>query len=175
VSTSTPQAIRDRIRAVVASIDPVSLIGDRFIDSRNEFSGDFREWAETNPAAAFRRYQVRADGHDEPPTVSNTVIEERRVVFEILIAYPQNHRYGDDGAMDRDDVIDEDWDYLDFNLGICGKVNFTSTDTGSYDCTPLGCTKEIERGDVCDFLVIRAEYQYQRALAVGGLAQGVGG
>jgi hypothetical protein len=171
VATSTPSAIRDQVRTILSQVDPVSLTGTRFRDFRNEGKADFREWAEAHPTSALRRYQVRNIGNDEPPEVSNTVFETRRLTLEILIAYPQDNRAGRDNAMDRDDIIDEDWDYIDFNIGLCGRVNFYTT----HDCTPLGCTKEIERGTTCDFMVIRAEYQYQRALAIGGLAEGVGG
>jgi hypothetical protein len=171
MATSTPSAIRDRIRTLLSYVDPVSLTGTRFRDSRNELKGDFRSWAETHATAALRRYQVRNVGNDEPPEVSNTVFELRKLTLEIVIAYPQDNRAGRDNAMDRDDIIDEDWDYIDFNIGLCGRSQFS----GTHDCTPLGCTKEIERGETCDYMVIRAEYQYYRALAVGGLAEGVGG
>jgi hypothetical protein len=171
MATSTPSAIRDQVRTVLSQVDPVSLTSTRFRDFRNEGKADFREAMEKNPAASLRRYQVRNIGNDEPPEVSNTVFETRRLTLEIVIAYPQDNRAGRDNAMDRDDIIDEDWDYIDFNIGLCGRVNFS----GTYDCTPLGCTKEIEIGETCDFMVIRAEYLYNRALAIGGLAQGVGG
>lgn len=168
---STASSIRDRVRTLLAQTDPVYLTGTRFRDFRNEGKADFREWAEKHPEAALRRYQVRNIGNDEPPAVSNTDVELRRLTLEIVIAYPQDNRAGRDNAMDRDDVIEQDWDYIDFNIGLCSRGNFYLT----HDCTPLGCTKEIERGDTCDFMVIRAEYQFLRALAVGGLAQGVGG
>lgn len=171
MSTATPAAIRDRNIQLIEWVDPVSLTSTRFRRFRNEGGGDFRDAMLKAAPGAFRRFQVRDVGHDEPPTVSNTVHEEHRLTLEYVIAYPSTHRYGPDNALDRDDIIDEDWDYISFNIGICGRVNYS----GTYDCTPLGCTKEIERGEVCDFLVIRAEYLYQRALAVGGLAQGVGG
>ena len=119
----------------------------------------------------LRRFQVRDIGSDEPPAVSNTVYEQRRLSVEILIAYPQDNRAGSDNALSRDNVMDQDWDYIDFNIGMCGRVQFYTT----HDCTPRGCTKEVERGETCDFMVIRAEYDYLRALAIGGLAQGVGG
>jgi len=172
VALSTASAIRDRARVILAAIDPVSLLGDRFRDFRNEGTADFREWAEANAPGAFRRYQIRDVGTDEMPLVSNTVHELHRMTLEVVVAYPQSHRYGDDNAMDRDRVIDEDWDYICFNLGHTGRVHFFS----GHDCTPLGFTsKTVERGDVCDFLVAEFEYEYQRALAVGGLASGVGG
>ena len=171
MSLATAETIRDRSIQLIEWTDPPSLTSTRFRRYRNEGGADFRDWAEKNLAASFRRFQVRNLGNDEPPTISNTDFEERRLSLQILIAYPQTNRAGSDNALDRDDIIEQDWDYIDFNIGLCSRGNFT----GTYDCTPLGCTKEIERGSVCDFMVIRAEYLYKRALAVGGLAQGVGG
>lgn len=171
MALATAAAIRDRVIQLIEWVDPVSLTGTRFRRYRNEWGADFNEASEKNPAGMFRRFQVRNLGNDEPPEVSNMVHEERRLALEILIAYPQDHRAGRDNALDRDDIIEEDWDYIDFNIGICGRANFS----GTHDCTPIGCTKEIERGGVVDFMVIRAEFIFQRALAVGGLAQGLGG
>jgi hypothetical protein len=172
VALATVSAIRDRARVLVGWIDPVSLTSTRFRDSRNELRGDFREWAEKNSAAALRRYQIRDSSSDSMPLVSNTVSETHRCVLEVIVAYPQTNRAGDDNAMDRDRVIDEDWDYICFNLGHTGRSQFS----GTYDCTPLGfVSKTVERGEGCDFLVAEFEYEYQRALAIGGLAQGLGG
>jgi hypothetical protein len=171
MALATAATIRDRSIQLIEWVDPVSLASTRFRRYRNEGGADFREWAEKNAAAALRRFQVRNVGNDQLPTVSNTDVEERRLTLEILVAYPQTNRAGADNALDRDDIIEEDWDYIDFNIGICGRGQFYTT----HDCTPLGCTKEIERGPVCDFVVIRAEFLYLRALAVAGLAEGVGG
>lgn len=171
MALATVAAIRNRCIQLVEWVDPVSLVGDRLRRYRNEGSGDFRAWAEKNTAGCFRRFQVRDVGHDEPPQVSNMDYEERRLTLETLVAYPQTHRYGADNALDRDDVIAEDWDEIDFNIGLCSRANFSDT----YDCTPLGATKDIERSVGVDYLVIRAEYLFKRALSIGGFAQGVGG
>ena len=171
MALSTVADIRDRVRTLIAQVDPVSLTDRRFRDGRHEYGADFRAWAEKNVPGSFRRYQVRNVGTEDIPEVTNMDFREQRLTLEILVAYPQDHRAGRDNAMDRDDLIEEDWDYIDFNIGLCGRGNFYTT----HDCTPLGATKEIERGAVCDFLVIRAEYLFKRAIAIGGLAQGVGG
>jgi len=169
MSLATAAAIRDRVRQLLGWVDPVSLIDTRLRDFRNEGAAEFRAWAEENVAACFRRFQVRNVGHDETPIISNTDYERRRLDLEVVVAYPQTNRAGSDNAMDRDDIIEEDWDQIDFNIGIASRGNFGSTN----DCTPLGCTKEIERGDGVDFLVVRAEFTYNRALAIGGLVGGL--
>jgi hypothetical protein len=175
MATSTAAVIRDRVRTLIAQVDPVSFTGTRFRDWRYEGTADFRDAMEKLSAGAFRRYYVRNVGNDEPPAVSNMSFEERRLTLEILIAYPATHCYGADNAMDRDDIIEEDWVEIDFQIGLCSRANFGD----SSDCTPLGCTKEIERGGACDILVIRAEYLYQRVLSAAGgligLPNGLGG
>jgi hypothetical protein len=61
------------------------------------------------------------------------------------VPYPQTHRYGADNARDRDDVIEQDWLKINRAVGIYARGNFTTATDGSYDCTPLGGIKEVER------------------------------
>lgn len=156
---ATASAIRDRIYSLIESLAPTSLASDSFRRYRNEGAASFPEWAETKPTAALRRYQVREVGEDEPPLTSNVTEERIRVRFDVLIAYPQTHRYGAANGMDRDDVMNEDWLKLNYAIGIYGRGNFT----GAYDCTPLGAVKSRESGTAIDYLVVRVEFEYLRA------------
>lgn len=154
--TATPETIRDRIITLISALTPTSLAADKFRVARDEAAADFRGWAEQNPAACLRRFQVRYDGNAEPPEVTNLDVAQLRMRVRILIAYPQTHRFGGAAGRDRDDVIDEDWRKLDYSVGIYGRANFS----GTNDCTPMGCQREIERGQGVDFLTITAEYIY---------------
>ncbi len=162
-SATTEELLRDTIIAVIAGLDPTLLSGDRFIPYRNEGVGDFVEWADANPAGAFRRFQVRAVGETLPPAVSNTDIELLTVTFQILIAYPQNARYGEHAALDRDDVRKADeqqiWNY---GVGHAAGGNFS----GKATWTPGGLIAgQPERGAACDFAtitVILTYYKQQR-------------
>jgi hypothetical protein len=78
----------------------------------------------------------------------------------LRIAYPQTHRYGAANAMDRDDVMNEDWLKINAAVGVYGAANFT----GAYDCIPLGATMEMERGFVVDFLVVNIDVEYLRSV-----------
>jgi len=158
MSLATAEAIRDRIYTLIESIAPTSL-PDKFRRYRNEDGADFQEWAESKPTAAFRRFQVRETGDDEPPSVSIVTQEMVRVRFAIAIAYPQTHRYGSGNAMDRDDVINQDWLKINYAIGLYGRANFSSTN----DCTPLGAVKTRESGGTMDYLVVTADYEYLRA------------
>ena len=159
MAIATQEAIRDRLYTLVESRSPTSLT-TKFLRFRNEDSADFDDWAEKNPAAAFRRFQIREAGDDELPDVSNPDLEAVIIQFNIRIAYPQSHRYGAANAMDRDDVMNQDWKLLNAALGIYGRANFSSTN----DCTPLGAVKTREQGGKVDFLVVTARFRYFRAV-----------
>lgn len=155
---STAAAIRDRVRTLIEALLPTQLSADKLRSSRNEAGADFQDWAEKNPTSALRRFQARDDGEEDPPEVSNTDIDLRHFSIVVLVAYPQNARYGADQAMDRDDAMDTDWGLINRAIGIYGRANFS----GSYDCTPLGAVKTRIRGAGVDFLEIRARFSYYR-------------
>lgn len=158
MALATAEAIRDQVYTLVEALTPTTL-ATKFLRYRNELGADFVEWAEKNPAAAFRRFQVREVGEDGEPDVSNSDLEAVETTFEIRIAYPQTHKYGPANAMDRDDVAKQDWKQLKHTLGCDGRANFSSTN----DCTPLGATREREEGNAVDFSVIRMRVRYQRS------------
>jgi hypothetical protein len=155
---TTAQNIRDRAIAVIGALVPNHPLNARFIKYRNEGDGDFVAWCESVPGACFRRFQVRQTG-DEGPPVSNTDTEERKLTLTVTVAYPQNARTGPDQALDRDDIIDEDFKQLDFAVGIYGRVNFSAP---YPDAMPLGMIKTIVHGQAVDFLVLEEVFVYQR-------------
>lgn len=160
MATSTPAAIRDRAYTVVEALTPSTDTRTTYKRYRNEDGADFRAWAEVNPTACLRRFQIRTTGATETPPVSNFDHEEHRVTLQILVAYPQTGRYGADQAMDRDDVIDLDAFQIDKALGMQGGANFTPATADA--CWISGSPREIERGDGVDFLVLELVYIYQR-------------
>jgi hypothetical protein len=158
VALATADAIIEQVYTLIESQTPTTDATE-FRRYRNEGSADFVEWAEQNPAAAFRRVQVREVDEDGEPLVTDTTEERVRMFLEIRIAYPQTHRYGPDNAMDRDAVAKQDWKQIKQAIGINGRANFS----GSYDCTPLGAVRVREEGDGVDFSLITAEFEYQRS------------
>lgn len=151
-TASTAESIRDRIIAVIEALTPESFAGDKFRRYRNEGAGRFEDWADDNPQAALRRFQVRDTGEDTPPAVSNTDIEQREVTFSILVAYPQNARAGKDQALDRDDLMSLDQHQIEKAVGMQGRANFTSPYPDA--CWLSGSTARTV-GAACDFLEIR--------------------
>lgn len=160
--TTTPGAIRDRIYAVIEGLTPRSLTSDRFVRYRNELGADFSKWALAHPAACRRRFQVRKSGDVREAEVSNSDIEERRVTFKVLRAYPQTHRDGPDAAMDRDDAIDDDSDQIEYAIGMTGRANF------AYPTYPDACwveqtMPETDDLDGVDIVEMTFSYLYKRA------------
>lgn len=160
MGTTTAAAIRDRAITVISALVPISL-RERFVAFRNEEGAEFLKWAEANPDAAFRRFQVRDDGNDQPPNVSNSDVEERLVTLAIRIAYPQNSRAGVKNALDRDRVMSEDQFKIEKAVGYSGASNFTSPnpDASWRD----GRVRRVV-GNSCDFLEIVQTMGYYRAI-----------
>lgn len=176
MSLATAKSIIDRVRDIIELVDPISLTSTRFRRVRAENGYAFREAQEKAVSGALRRFHVRVVSSDDVPETTNMDFAEYRLELEVIVAYPQTNRAGSDGALDRADVMDQDWREIDYQIGLTGRGNFAD----SHDCTPLGCTKQIEEGQGVDFLVIRATYIYKRALSangglVGSLGLGLGG
>lgn len=160
MALATAEAIRDRIKSLLESLTPSTDPRTKFRQYRNEEGADFEEWAEKNVPGAFRRFQIREVGDDELPATSSGIEERVRIRYEIRISYPQSHRYGAANAMDRDDVINQDWKQLNYTIGIYGRANFSST----HDCTPLGAVKTRETGQKVDYLFVVVDFEYLRSL-----------
>jgi hypothetical protein len=160
VSLATAESIRDRVYTLIEALTPTSLSSDKFRRYRNEGGADFDAAMEKNPSAAFRRFQVRETGDDEIPETSSGTEERVRIRYTLRMAYPQTHRYGGANAMDRDDVINQDWKAINYTVGMYGRGNFS----GTNDCTPLGAMKTRESGQGVDYLVVTLEFEYLRGI-----------
>ncbi len=161
---TTAEAIRDRIIEVFESeLVPSLLPSDRWRAYRNEYGADFIEWAETNPQGAFRRFQVRDTGEDAASEVTNVDVELRQVTFSILVAYPQDARYGRDQALDRDDVSNADEHQLEQAIGILGRPRFTYPfPDATWQSEGSSANRLI--GNACDFLEIVKVYTFYRSM-----------
>ena len=158
MALSTAANIRDRAIYLIESSTPATLAGDRFRVFRDEVAANFEEWVAVNPASALRRVQVDESMDTEPPAVSNTDTDMRHVTLTVRVAYPHTSRYGANQARDRKRVIDEDWNQINYALGIYGAANFYA----HHDCTPLGATPERNTGDSSDILIVSARFSFYR-------------
>jgi hypothetical protein len=165
MATTTDSAIRQRIidaiKALVPSMDSETL----FKPYKNQQAANFRSDAEQAPQGFVRVFQVRDTGEDQPPAIVNSDIEERRVTFEIIVAYPQTHRWGADAALDRTDAMRTDQHSIEHAIGLNGRENFSSSVNPAY---PDACWREgrtaREIGNGVDFLVITQTMSFFRSM-----------
>lgn len=113
--TTTPKLIRNAIVAAIESIVPTSESAVRFIEHKHDEGADVEDWARQYPESCLRRFTVRYTGDREQPEVSNTDVESEERDFEVTVVYPSTNRWAD--AMGRDDVIDEDAERIDMEVG----------------------------------------------------------
>jgi len=168
MATATAAAIRDRAIAVIKSLDPTVVSGDRFIPHRNEWGANFRDWALKNPASCVRRYQVRTTGADRPIEVTDEQLETHYLELEVVVAYPQTHRWGADAALDRDDVMEADRFLIDDVIGVRGSANFSYPYPDATWRGQLDVDVAYERADGVDFLVIKQLMSYLRDVSGTG-------
>lgn len=118
---TTEAAIRATLVTLVAAITPGLLIRDAFVAHQEE--GDFVQWCESASDACFRRFSIRDTGGTDRPEVTNITEELRTVVFAVLVAYPDNFRYGSDAGRNQDDVMVSDRYLLEGAIGLRGYGN----------------------------------------------------
>jgi hypothetical protein len=156
---TTEEAIRHRIIAIIAALDPALLGEDRFRVYRNDGKGDFTAAMEAAPAGALRRFQVDDVTTGAPPEVSNVSFMELLVTFQVTVAYPHTGRYGAEQAFDRADVMKSDKHQIEFAIGLHGRGNFTSPNPDT--CWRDGSDTVVE-GSACDYLVLTLTYAFYR-------------
>lgn len=163
MTTTTDDLVRDRIVAVIAALAPTSPTSPGFAAYRNEDDGDFVKWAEANPDAAWRRFQVRDNGDDAPPEVSSVTLQESTRTFRILVAYSRTHRAGPKNALDRDRLMSRDQHQIEFAVGMTGKSNFSATNGFPEASWRSGRTAR-QSGTAVDFLVITQTMAFWRSM-----------
>jgi hypothetical protein len=159
MATTTSAAIRDRMITVIRAIVPTSHAADLFVPYREERNQPFEQWAAENPI--LRRFSVRSTMAPPEVVVSNTTEEWREETFAVAVMYPHTHRYGDDGARDMDDIIEQDRIAIEDVIGLRGGANFTSA---TADATWSGSQPDVVRGEEVSFLVIPTTFGYWRAV-----------
>lgn len=165
MATTTAAAIRDRAIAVIKTLTALTVPNDTFVAYRNELGADFRSWANANAQASVRRFQVRTSGADREIEVTDEQLETHYLELEIIVAYPQTHRWGADNALDRDDAMEQDLHLILDAIGVRGSENFTPPHADATWREHLNVDDEHERGAVCDFLVIKQLMSYTRLVA----------
>jgi len=152
MALTTAAAIRDRIAVLIEAITPAVLAADAYLRHRDE--GDFAAWADANPAASLRRFQVRAmTGRDEV-VMSTGAYERIRRDFDVLVAYPVDNRarasYEGGALASVDDLIESDFRQLEYAIGQRGNSignyqDLATVAATSEDYDPTGAPVRIAR------------------------------
>jgi hypothetical protein len=164
MATTTAAAIRDRANVVIHGLVPTTDSHVPFLPYLYEDEGDFRKWAEQNPQGAVRRYSCQMTGADREIEVTDEQLETHYVELEIIIAYPQSHRWGSAAAVKRAAVMEEDEHLIDDAIGVRGAVNFSPPFADATWRGVLNIDDRYEKGSGVDFLVIRQLMSYLRAV-----------
>lgn len=93
--------IRAEIIARIEAIDPSTHGGSRFVPYTPDaaLSDDLRTWAEANPGACLRRFDVEAAGDTDEVAVSWVTAEQVTESATIVVAYPNDNRFGGRGPL----------------------------------------------------------------------------
>lgn len=118
------QTVRDSQISDIHAITPTSHAGEPFRVHRTP--QEFEDWCEQNPAACFRRFELRKIFSDSFPEVSNTDHEEEIAEQELVVAYPAIRTGSYKTPRDRDVLINEDKHALRKVVGITGYRNYSN-------------------------------------------------
>ena len=163
-ATTTIGAIIKQMETTIRGLTPALLddVAFRIMSTRR----DFEEWSETNPAASFRRYQIRDVGEYEPPTISNTDVEMLTTELELTMSYPMDlsGAYADstvppDDRQDVEDLMRQDMHQIRDAIGINGSANYA---TGQIVAREQSLT--IEDGESVIFLTMPFETIFYRSM-----------
>ena len=155
MATTTFEAIRATQISVVEALTPTLQSNVKFLVSRAE--SDFRLWSVENPQACFRRFSVVDLFDYDAPAVSNTDVEWVEGREEIIIAYPEDFRYGGDNFRDLRDLVRSDQYQIDNSLGHRGTGNYT-------DAHAILETASIEDDDAVSFLTLSYLFRFYRSV-----------
>ena len=139
----------------IEGITPTSR-ADRLF-RRNQATEDFRAWAEGDPVGCYRRFAIVDLFDYEFPAVSNADVEFVAGQQEIVVAYPNDSRYGGDQRRDMSDDLREDFYSIDAQVGPKGHSNYT-------DGALTETTMTIEEGEQVTFLVITGRFVFYRSV-----------
>lgn len=124
-STTTIAAIRDNLATRIGAIAPTVAADTKFRVFREE--QPFREWAAANPAAAFRRFSVRAGAVVGQPEIIDSTATWIEQDIDVVVAYPTNGRFGSRVMVDVDEIVFADLAKIDHTVGTEGYATFAAS------------------------------------------------
>jgi len=154
---TTAGAIRSVMLTAVEALTPTSHSGDPFRAWRERMP--LMDWAPEHADQCLRRVSIRNEGSQEPAAITDTLTEETSDTFEIVVAYPTNHRFGEKALTSLDDVIEEDTTKIHATIGPPGYASLAAAATVLHQ-TPWSR----EERDGVTFAVITYRVDYYRSL-----------
>ncbi|MHC4701701.1 MAG: hypothetical protein ACYTFQ_14140 [Planctomycetota bacterium] len=155
MATTTFETMRATQITQIEAISPDSFSDVPFRVNRAEM--DFRAWAGSLPANTLRRFAIVDLFDYEPPETSNEDVEWIVGTQEVLVAYPDDNRYGGDNRRDKRDVMREDMYAIDNVIGHRGTRNYT-------DGHAVLDTWNIEHDEGVSILVLTYTFRFWRAV-----------
>jgi hypothetical protein len=157
MGTTTYAAMRTTAITQIEGLTPTSLASTPFRSHREET--DFRTWAEGNKTGALRRFSTQDLGGYDAPEVSNLDLEWRVGTCEVLVAYPNDFRYGPGAEHDQRDIMREDFKAIDDVIGHRGTGNYTDGHMVREEGNP-----QFEEGENVTLLAITYTYRFWEAV-----------
>lgn len=161
MAATTSAAIRDVMITAVQALTGTVRADVKFRphDQRSMAGTEFQLWCDKNPTGAFRRFSIVDDGNEQPVGASNTDVDRVQLEYELIVAYPRDHRYGAQQKLDAFDVMKSDLNQLAYAVGYRA---FATLDAANACVLEPERTRRVE-GDACFFTVITIPIEFWRA------------
>lgn len=127
VATTRPELIRNQWVTLIEALTPTRHSAVPFHAATSAIG--LERWAEENPQACLRRFDVTdaTDREDPSLAVSNKDLELALWTAELMIVYPHTlGLYGDENMRDLQDLQRADADQVRKAIGINGGANYVS-------------------------------------------------
>lgn len=155
IATTTPELIRNQWLTLIEALTPAQHSAQGFEAAQSALA--FDQWAEDNPQACLRRFDVTdtTDRDDPSIAVSNQDVELAIMQAELLVAYPHSLGiYGSENLRDLQDMMRADADQIRKAIGINGGANYVS---GQLRCD---ARYRFELREKVSFAVFELEAEY---------------
>lgn len=124
--STTAAAIRSTMVDTIKALVPAGISSPRFAPyAEDTLRIGFREWAEKNSAAAFRRFSLRLLPGIEPLGPHDWNVRREVARLELVVAYPVDYRYGGSGAVSLDQLMTSDMSQIVDAIGTRGYATIT--------------------------------------------------
>jgi len=125
MGTTDYETVRTTQISLIEGLTPSLISSVRF--RRHRAENDFRDWCVENTQAAFRRFSVLDMFDYEPVAITNSDVEFVEGTESVVIAYPNDFRYGRDNLRDLGDLMRKDFYQIEKSLGHNGTGNYTDS------------------------------------------------